>query len=454
MPGSLHRRRIEVGPAQLAQAGASELLALDPRVLAAGGYVEIPEAAAPVETTQGVALIPIEGPLAQRASEGLCGYLEGYDALGARIAAALGDPNVGAVVLRVNSPGGDVAGLEQAIGRIRAARERAQKPIYAFVDETAASAAYWLAATVCDGGIWTPAAAQMGCLGVLGVAVDRSAQLAAQGIKLVVAAAPAGKAEQAPGGPVTEETAKRMGEKVAATWSRMVASISGAREALTPKALQALDAAVLVGAAAVAAGLADGVVEGLNEVIDMATAEVARRSSMDKIKASLGLGADATEGDVVKAIETQSGAAKLGAQVLEETKAQSANEALGLVRAWGTSHREAETERAARDAERQVAEDKERRELVARKVVAGFEIPAQAWADADGKMPARKYAEMPLEALRAEVAVYERQPRGQTPPKATKAADAPAGEDDERLAASAGVDAKYIQRARQSIRFA
>lgn len=89
-----------------------------------------------------VAIVGIEGPLAQRAIYDLCGYVDGYDAIAARLQIALENPDVGAVVLRIDSPGGDAQGLEEAVRRMRLAVEQSGKPCMVYVDELAASAAY------------------------------------------------------------------------------------------------------------------------------------------------------------------------------------------------------------------------------------------------------------------------------------------------------------------------
>lgn len=58
------------------------------------------------------------------------------------LAKALEDKAVSRIVLDINSPGGEAMGIEEAAGVIRKAN--AIKPVTAFVDGMAASAAYWL----------------------------------------------------------------------------------------------------------------------------------------------------------------------------------------------------------------------------------------------------------------------------------------------------------------------
>lgn len=62
----------------------------------------------------------------------------------AQFAEAMADPDVDGVVLRMDSPGGLITGVEELAGTIAAAR--GQKPVVAYAYGNAASAAYWIAA--------------------------------------------------------------------------------------------------------------------------------------------------------------------------------------------------------------------------------------------------------------------------------------------------------------------
>jgi ClpP class serine protease len=178
----------------LAQVGASRVLALSPE---AWGSLVLIRSSAPAtrllsaqmvtvpaqddeedyDESSLVALLEVLGPLAQRAQATLCGYVDGYDAIAARFAAAISDPRVGAVVLVVDSPGGDVAGAEEAFASMRGARDRAGKPVYAYAGEMAASAAYWMSATVASSGVYLPRSGAVGSVGVIAAHVDESAAL-------------------------------------------------------------------------------------------------------------------------------------------------------------------------------------------------------------------------------------------------------------------------------------
>jgi ClpP class serine protease len=90
-----------------------------------------------------VAVVPVTGPIFRYAN--LMTEISGatsLDVLAKDFTAALDDPNVGAIVLDINSPGGQAAGIADFAAMVRAAG----KPVAAFVDGMAASAAYWIAA--------------------------------------------------------------------------------------------------------------------------------------------------------------------------------------------------------------------------------------------------------------------------------------------------------------------
>ena len=89
-----------------------------------------------------VAVIPVNGPLVY--GEGGAGTA-GSDDIVSAVTAARNVPNVAAVVVRIDSPGGDVRAGE-AVRRILAeTRERWSLPVVASLGDVAASGGYWIA---------------------------------------------------------------------------------------------------------------------------------------------------------------------------------------------------------------------------------------------------------------------------------------------------------------------
>jgi len=93
-----------------------------------------------------VAVVPVAGPIFRYAN--LMTELSGatsLDMLAKDFTTALDDPNVSAIVLDINSPGGQVTGVADFAAMVRGA----SKPVVAFVD-MAASAGYWIAAAASE----------------------------------------------------------------------------------------------------------------------------------------------------------------------------------------------------------------------------------------------------------------------------------------------------------------
>jgi signal peptide peptidase SppA len=117
------------------------------------------------------AVVPISGTITPRPSM-FSDYSGGTSAnqIGAAVDAAVVDPNVSAIVLDIDSPGGYVAGITEAAAKIASANK--QKPVTAVANHLAASAAYWLASQA--GEIVVSPSAQVGSIGVLSAHVDET----------------------------------------------------------------------------------------------------------------------------------------------------------------------------------------------------------------------------------------------------------------------------------------
>lgn len=89
-----------------------------------------------------VAIVPLVGPVFRYAN--LFTQVSGatsLDVLATDFQAAVDDPAVKAIVLAIDSPGGQASGIAEFAALVRAS----SKPVTAYVDGAAASAAYWIA---------------------------------------------------------------------------------------------------------------------------------------------------------------------------------------------------------------------------------------------------------------------------------------------------------------------
>lgn len=99
-----------------------------------------------VYVRDGVAIIPIVGPIFRYGNyfAELCGGgAVSTQILNRDITAAVKNPNVRAVILEIDSPGGEATSINEIAANIRECAK--QKPIIAYGDGMMASAAYWLA---------------------------------------------------------------------------------------------------------------------------------------------------------------------------------------------------------------------------------------------------------------------------------------------------------------------
>lgn len=245
-----------------------------------------PVDAAPLPTPRAgaVAIVPITGPLFQRGFESWFGLIEGYDDIEARFIEALNSPDVGAIVLMIDSPGGQTAGLFETVSRMRAARAKSGKPVFAFANELIASAGYAIAC-VADQGIYLPASAEVGCIGVLMIHFEASAANEKDGFKYTIISSGARKAEGSdlePLGDTARLAMQQRTDELAATFFQLVAETRG----ITPEAVRALEGACFTGAKVVEVGLATAI-QSRDQVLAMAAAAAGAVGMTDEEKAEM-----------------------------------------------------------------------------------------------------------------------------------------------------------------------
>lgn len=233
-----------------------------------------PESSQALATGPVVAVVQIRDVLASEVSEWECGFQDGYHGKGGivdRVQAALADPNVSALVLDLDSPGGDAAGVGEAASQIARLRGMTSKPVLVYA-RTACSAAFWLAtAAAGEGGLYVSESSDVGNVGCYAVHVDASGQLADDGLKVSYIADPPGKVLGNPAEPLADGARARLQRGVSDTTARFCAAVANFRpNSLTTQDLMALDGDVRRGGEAISAGLADGMASGLSDVVALA----------------------------------------------------------------------------------------------------------------------------------------------------------------------------------------
>jgi ClpP class serine protease len=275
---------------------------------------------------------------------------------------------------------------------MREAAQSSWKPVVAAVDEFAASAAMWIAATVAKDGIFGPQAARVGSIASAVVLVDSSAEAEKTGRRVVIVRGLPGK--MVPNGleGINELGLARMQALADAGTARFIDAIAAAR-GIEKAAIREMNADVYEMAAAKARGLVDGV-ESLEGTIARA-AKLARKRKRDmdqkaELRALAGLPADASDDQIEAALPAARAAVALGRDVLRETDAKSADQALLKVVAGGVALGEVEQLRAAECERAKIEEQRSRTDRLARAMQSGALTRAQAFEvteeiGADGK---------------------------------------------------------------------
>lgn len=204
-----------------------------------------------ITVRDGVAVLPVDGPIFPRSN--LFSDISGatsLEILACDLNIALDDPAVTAILLEVDSPGGEVSGVSEFAAMVRAGRER--KPIAAYVQDLAASAAYWIAAAASP--IVVADTAAVGSIGVVAAVPDPS-QRDTSSIEFVSSQSPNKRPD-----PNSKSGKAYIQAHVDEVADVFVAAVAKYRGITTESVIDNFgQGGLLVGASAVQAGMADQV---------------------------------------------------------------------------------------------------------------------------------------------------------------------------------------------------
>lgn len=199
----------------------------------------------------GVAIIPVTGPLFRYAN--LFTAISGatsYEILAQDFTVALDNPDITAIILNIDSPGGEVNGCAELANMIFAAR--GTKPILAYASGDAASGAYWIASAADS--VVASETSGLGSIGV--VAVYRGAKPdknAPTTIEIVSSQSPFKRLN-----PETDEGRAKLQTRIDAMAEVFVTTLARNRGIEAAQVLEQFGGGdILIGAHAVNAGLAD-----------------------------------------------------------------------------------------------------------------------------------------------------------------------------------------------------
>jgi signal peptide peptidase SppA len=264
-------------------------------------------------TADGTAILTLVGEWVNRgawvgASSGLISY-EGFSY---QMRRAADDSDVRAILLDIESPGGEAVGAFEAAAVVRAVA--AVKPVTAFVNGMAASAAYAIASGASR--IVTIPTGLSGSIGVVLMHLDFSKWLEDEGIKPTLIFAGDRKVDGNPFEPLPKNVRAELQAEVAGFYGQFVETVAAGRGLSSEKVI-ATQARVFKGDEAVAAGLADAVGTFESVLSEMQTARTGRTTGVhmnDKTGAAAAANAAINQADhdsaIEKATASAAGAAK------------------------------------------------------------------------------------------------------------------------------------------------
>jgi len=283
-------------------------------------------------TPDGVSIIPILGTLVRRtvgleAQSGLSSYVN----IGQQIKQALADNAVKAILLDVDSPGGEAGGAFDLADEIYAARDI--KPIWAVANEEAFSAAYVLAAAATK--IYISQTGGVGSIGVIAMHLDQSQADADDGLKYTAIYAGAHKNDCSPHDPLSDPAKAVIQTEVNRVYGLFVNAVARMR-GQSVENVQSTEAALYFGDNAVAARLADKL-GTFDDALNDLTASLVPKSiqlSFSSNKTTNRKAKTMTNTDKQPAIEAENDVPNLealSAEFQEKAKAEARAEALAYV---------------------------------------------------------------------------------------------------------------------------
>lgn len=204
-----------------------------------------------------IAVIPLYGIIAPKV--GLITEYSGgtsCQAFASMLREAVNDETIGTILLDIDSPGGSVAGVQEAASEVMQART--EKPVIGIANFLAASAAYWIGS--CCSELYASPSAEVGSIGVYTAHEDVSEALAKQGVKTTLISAGKYKTEGSPYAPLSDDAKKFIQSHIDESYRAFTANVARGRSVSVDRVRNGFgQGRVLSSDAALNEGMIDGI---------------------------------------------------------------------------------------------------------------------------------------------------------------------------------------------------
>lgn len=241
-----------------------------------------------VEVKGDVAIVNVHGPMTKEDSVATSVF-GGTSSKNARLALEqlARDDDVSAILLHIDSPGGTVAGTGDLADAVFKARQ--QKPVFAFIEDLGASAAFFVGSQATR--VFANRHAQVGSIGVFAQVFDMSELFDEVGVKALIVKSAEHKGDFAMGTEVTEEQVEELQREINDMHALFVQTVARGRDMTEEEVEELADGRVHIASDAKELGLIDEVASFRSV---MRTAQTQGGSMFNALRSGLGLTADRT----------------------------------------------------------------------------------------------------------------------------------------------------------------
>lgn len=203
----------------------------------------------------GVSIISIVGSLVNRGAwVGASSGLVSYEGIAAQLLDATNDAEVRAILLDMDSYGGEASGMTSIADAVHAAAKI--KPVLAVANDSICSAAYAIASQATE--IWCSPSSFVGSVGTIVVHIDQTAAMERDGRKATIIRSGAKKAIGSGIEPLSDEAKDHLTDVVMTYNALLLKTVERGRgNKFTASHGEKAEGAVFIGAKAISEGLAD-----------------------------------------------------------------------------------------------------------------------------------------------------------------------------------------------------
>lgn len=244
-----------------------------------------------------IAIIPMNGVMSYKSSWETWWYeISTYEDIRKMFAAALRDESIGGILFSGSSPGGVSAGLFDLVDEIYRARDK--KPVWGVADPMAFSACYGILSACSK--VYVPRFGQVGSIGCMMGHVNQAGMDEKNGLEYTFIFSGKHKLDFSAHAPLSEHALQEAQKEVDAIRDLFCETVARNR-GIKKESVMATEAGLYAGAEAVAAGLADGVMN-IDEVLALMKQQIQNNNNsggkgmafQDDLKVLLAQGGDET----------------------------------------------------------------------------------------------------------------------------------------------------------------